>query len=414
MILKKEDAISKLNVAYQVLLNTTNGLSSENFYLDDNVELGQGSCAFDNYGQVKHCYVGIKELVEKPDDSDISNFEFMLPFVGMFHEVCGHVYQYRYEYMKDTSLAKILCMNSLASAVAKGRTDDSVSIFGKGSYWHQINEIAAQYAGIKNAYEYLKMDMPDKAESLICEYVNTRIKNHSEFIDFKNGKPYKNVDDILFAFNDKFNKEVYKHRHVDLTATYADPTLPLSVYMAVKHGTKGKEDLWIKFELNGVSQDKMLTYIYLREEDSNEYLQQRFRESLSDILNENGCLDYECAFPLSCRINHFKDRDSFDLNELDTLNNKTPLPDGGSQKGNVDKKSKHNGKQNFEDKSSDDSFVMTDINGNLVSEENRQKLIKDLENLQNSKSKRSDIVDDEPDLKSEDQDSGNGDGIGIV
>lgn len=164
----------------------------------------------------------------------LPNHKAMLPVVALFHEVCGHGGQLKYEFAKNTDLSRVLALNRYACY--------SSSLYYDGNarpgeftrrYARQPHEIAAQYMGLKAAQAYLPRalknipslssrifgrretdeELAKRADGMLLDYVNYRVSIGSEFIHRK--KPYENMSEVFNDFECKFLECYDAHRDYD-------------------------------------------------------------------------------------------------------------------------------------------------------------------------------------------------------
>ena len=227
----------------------------------------------DEYGIVTDAVVGIRECVS----SDRLPYLYMTAgIVSIMHETMGHCNQILNMFHETDSLSKALAMNHFAC-----KASDEYQ-YGKNGrqYFRQPKEIAAQYVGIKCGYDVLTDAYGNQeANRMICDYVNYRIRQNSEFIGFRQTKPYTTVDDILKAFQNVFEKRVYEHR--SLSGTRAKEELsPYAFFFSENNMPSCRS--YLSRCMNGAKQDLMLASIYFYQEDKND----RYRgiyQALEDV-----------------------------------------------------------------------------------------------------------------------------------
>jgi hypothetical protein len=245
--------------------------------------------------------VGVGGLNE---NSDYSDYDMMIPLVGMFHEVVGHVRQLNMAKHENSELYKVIALNYFACLSSMHYYN------GKNlrQYFNQPSEIAAQYSGIEGAYEFCTdLYGKERASDLICNYVNNRIKNKSEFIKGQFGRQYTNVDDILSDFNSTFKKSMYAHRKFDMVESLK--CHDTSTYYFKINGDISKPKL-LERERNGAKQDLILSAIYLYEKDYSGYLRENVA-ALEDAASIDSVFD-KSWYPNWMRVKS-KDIDLSDL-----------------------------------------------------------------------------------------------------
>lgn len=148
-------------------------------------------------------YAGVREFVEQSNEN-VNDFEFTMALVGLYHEK-QHV-DHKLKLFHERNIdARCLAVNYYADASSPSYYD--------ANYWHNPREVDAQRTGVMSAYIHCsKLFGEFEANRLICNYVNERIARDSEFIGYKDGKPYDNIDDIVDAFDEAFQHAKHCHR----------------------------------------------------------------------------------------------------------------------------------------------------------------------------------------------------------
>lgn len=197
-------------------------------------------------------YVGIRELAEYPDGS-MPNAVAMVPIVGLFHETCGHGVQYQREFQKDTPLSKVLALNCIA-CYNTPRYYGAIGADVRKPYFSQPHEIAAQYAGLRSARDFLEPKFgKEHTDRMLCDYVNYRMQRDSEFV--KRKKPYDRMDDVFRDFDERFRRcVVFQRRLVD--------EFPVNS-RRITVGEMG----YVERGRNGILQDARMASLVLLEED---------------------------------------------------------------------------------------------------------------------------------------------------
>lgn len=202
--------------------------------LDPSLPCGYGSTIEDPDLGVSF-QIGVAGL--KGNHKRLSNGVAMVPIGALFHEVCGHGGQLKYEFNKDDDLSTLLALNCYArhSAPAyymgKEAAESNVDQFTE-RYSRQPYEIAAQYMSlvsmrsclpslwqeienedgkvVKGSPEYRDQKAAKYTDRMICAYVNHRMRCKSEFVH--RPFPFTSVDDILRSFENKFLECADAHR----------------------------------------------------------------------------------------------------------------------------------------------------------------------------------------------------------
>ena len=311
----KSECIDYLDSARKYLLSKYSFLSDSVFRLDENESLFYGGTSIDDYGHLQRVYVGIKEFVDMSDDGVVSDYEFMIPLIGMFHEVCGHCNQFYGQFRQGDELSQVLVASYLACKCSVNYYGFKQAECGKPTnYFGHPHEIAAQYAGIKYGYMYCcDVFGKDLAERLVCNYVNDRIATDSEFIGYVNGQKYESVCDILDAFNHRFQQSVHDQRMFSQRLLLGvNDTLVSYVVLREDIGMSVSDDIrFVGNTKDGFQQDLWLAQLYLKEEDKNNWLY----ENLAAVRN---LPDVDRSFVRNLRIKYKKRPDvcDFDLAEL--------------------------------------------------------------------------------------------------
>lgn len=235
--------------------------------LDKKASPSCGKTVDDAYG-VPQFYIGVSGL--KGSDEELSDYEAMIPIIGLFHEVCGHGGQLKYEFSKATDVSKILAVNHYACK-SSGIYYDGNALEGDFTkqYASQPSEIAAQYMALKSARSYLpRVFGEDRTDELLLTYVNGRINTGSEFIIGK----YSNMDDVLNAFDKQFCKCADKHRKY----SYTDDPLGPIMNRVREHkcdsrcGITLNQAMFVGVCPSGFKQDLMMCASFLADHPRNE------------------------------------------------------------------------------------------------------------------------------------------------
>lgn len=175
-----------------------------------------------------HYEVGIKEIYENPRKL-FSIHEALAPTVTCFHEACGHGGQWRHEALKDEPLSRVLLINDLACKCSNQFYGVDPSYKNpERQYFEQPHEIAAQYIALKMTQKFLTVVYDvDKADKLLCEYVNLRIASGNEFITvpddyemeipadgrepfMKPTEPFHSMKQVYERFQETFVEKVFE------------------------------------------------------------------------------------------------------------------------------------------------------------------------------------------------------------
>ena len=204
--MKKSKVLRIIGEAVQLLAPVAPG----ELFLEPEQSIFESSTQHEIDGKCSGFHIGVKELGGDAN-SEIDDFETMTVIVSIFHEVCGHGGQIKYERNKTGPLSKAIISNFYACKASPYYYNGGKSGFSK-EYSLQCHEVAAQYMGIKTCYEFLMKS--DNIESfrvpeLVMDYVEKRAAMGSEFIS--EGIEINTMDDIYDAFNESFQKRVHAH-----------------------------------------------------------------------------------------------------------------------------------------------------------------------------------------------------------
>lgn len=235
------------------------------------VELDPGmsiliSTTDDNLGPVSFA-VGVKEFTESlnrkfPVEKAIT------PVVALYHEVLGHGGQILGEFDKSTPLSCVLALNHYGC-----KTSEAYYGIKNGrltrQYYRQPKEIAAQYVGIKAAYQFLSDEYgKSDANQMLCKYVRGRIRKHSESLDYS--PLWISVPKVLIGLDKRFGQCIFRQRVYDLEN---------HGYDELKNYAKrvGRQDLGktVKSCRDGVRQDLMMASIWIAVWDQSDKIKTR-------------------------------------------------------------------------------------------------------------------------------------------
>lgn len=193
----------------------------------------------------------------------------MLPVVGAFHEICGHGGQTLREFRKDRPLSRVLAANYCACRGSPYYYDKCRD--GSDEYKQQPHEIAAQYAGIREATSYLTYAYGEAfAKKAILTYQKVRMDSGSALIG--TDKEYKDVKEILFDLDKRFHKAVTMHHPYDVSKISDNDKeeLWLSRQDAIFSYARRKKNfscvLRVENGKNGMRQDMQMAFAYLEQE----------------------------------------------------------------------------------------------------------------------------------------------------
>lgn len=307
------------------ILNNVKRMTEERGFppvdLDSDMSILEGST--NNDGQIVHSFMtGVQELKESLD-KEFELGEAMVPIIGAFHEVCGHGGQILNEFQKDTPLSRVLAANHYACKGSPYYYNGFVD--GSDRYKRQPTEIAAQYAGIREARSYLiyanpkglerDEDIAKFADTAIVAYQRTRMKWRSAFTGKGPLEKCGEFEDILLDLNKRFYDCVFARREYDALSRLKDPKCPADV----RHGIY--QDAIFKYAVlqgtdasvsgivsrvsacrTGMQQDNMLAFAYLQiEKDDYANHDVAYRKAVGEPVGSlpvfnNDWLTYNVAF----------------------------------------------------------------------------------------------------------------------
>lgn len=174
-------------------------IDKNNFHidlLDDNC-LGEGTTRSDN-GQLIFSSVGIDKLFLQ---NEISDCDFTSGMVAIFHEN-RHVEQLNEIHQSTEEYTKPLKYSYYAMQCCID--------YGVDNYFNSPREIEAELYGVYWAHHTLCDTFGcEKANSMICEYVNLRMDNDVSFVHLK--QKYTSVSCIIISLcHTCYRKHVHK------------------------------------------------------------------------------------------------------------------------------------------------------------------------------------------------------------
>ena len=170
-----------------VVSDLSKWLSFGNCSFDPCSPIKYGNTAYDSDSRSFLFSAGTLEFELDPC-RNFAPFESIIPVINLFHEACGHGLQQCVMYGKqDDVLSKVLCMNYCACQSSdKYYGAEFVDYVDDPTYFKQPYEMAAQYIGLRWAYDYLKTKpLPFDLDAAFVEYQKFRTSNGDgrDFID---------------------------------------------------------------------------------------------------------------------------------------------------------------------------------------------------------------------------------------
>lgn len=212
--------------------------------------------------------VGYKELADNLDGKfDVARA--LVPVVNLYHEVYGHGGQILCEFDKDTLLAQVLALSHYGCKASFAY----YGFDGKGrptrQYYRQPREIAAQYMGIKGAYEFLGRVYGEKdAGGMMSKYIRFRILGGGDCLGLKLGRV--TVENTLESMNQVFVRSMDSHRRYDPGNRLPDDLRNYAKWVR-RPGLPGI----VRGCADGARQDLMMMAVYLRLHDQDLRVQSR-------------------------------------------------------------------------------------------------------------------------------------------
>lgn len=164
--------------------------------------------------------------------------------VNLFHEI-NHLMQYTYDIQDNKDLA----YNDICT-YPEARDSYYLCL---SNYFHNPREISAEYNGVADALDYLKVRFKN-ANALICNYVNGRVNNKYYWIN----KTVNNFDDITNSFVESLEYSSH-HKRICAKNDYWSKNDKLMDFFDDYPAFKDKFDA----EDNPIKQDKMIASIVL-------------------------------------------------------------------------------------------------------------------------------------------------------
>lgn len=252
--------------------------------------------------------IGIKELFENHRGL-FSVHEALMPTVACFHEACGHGGQWKNEAMKTEPLSKVLILNDLACRSSHQFYGvDRTYTVPTSQYFEQPHEIAAQYMALKMAQKFLAIVYgDDKADKLLCEYVNIRISTENEYIKvpedyemeiqpdgrkpfMKPTEPFTSMSQVYDQFQKTFVHQIFIPAEYNATKDSVDF---VNMYIKTKNWPWKRNE--IRMQINEIDDRLTQTYvlagIWLKQHEYGRWIKQlpvfedmKFPRDIEDII----------------------------------------------------------------------------------------------------------------------------------
>lgn len=238
----------KSDFAYKVYENM---IDVNNFAvkLNSDMPLGDGTTRSDN-GQLLFSRVGIAEL--QLDDT-VSDYDFTAGLVAIYHEN-RHVEQLDEIHNSNQEYTKPLKYSYYAMQCCVD--------YGMDNYFNSPREIEAELYGVYwTHHDLCNVFDREKADFLICNYMNERVDNNVAFVHPK--QKYTSVDDIFTDLADAYEESMTVQRTYDNVESkyglnFAKPLFDAypRLLNTMKHSV-------------GWKQDRMLVGAYLNQKQNN-------------------------------------------------------------------------------------------------------------------------------------------------
>ncbi len=185
--------------------------------LYENMSIVSGETVFDDGDKAWHFLVGDSEFVNNKDH-EFEPFQVVMPVINLYHEVCGHGLQQCVMYGKQNDvLSKVLCMNYCACMSSdKYYGADFVDYEYDPTYFKQPYEMAAQYIGLRWAYDYLTTkSLPFNLDAAFVEYQRFRTSDGDGHDFIKWDPTTRTASSILRQYEKTFPLVVRSSRGYD-------------------------------------------------------------------------------------------------------------------------------------------------------------------------------------------------------
>lgn len=178
--------------------------------LDENSQFGTGDTVSKD-DKVYSSIVGVDKLTKQ---LQISDTEFTAGLVSLYREN-RHVEQVSMVHNDKSKYSLPIKLSYYASMACPDYTNKKTN---KENYFNSPREVEAELFSVYSAYCISNNTFgKEKANKMMCDYVNERIASNDYFIKSKDGKPYEKMNDIIKDMADKYEesvntKHVYKNK----------------------------------------------------------------------------------------------------------------------------------------------------------------------------------------------------------
>ncbi len=231
--------------AYNMLLNITEKMSFNraHVYLSKDDSIGSG---FSDGVCPDDIVIGVNGISNNV--FPVNERKFISALVAIYHEI-RHVEQYYNLRHQDTDFGKQLAISHKAFVANPSYAEDN--------YPYNPCEIDAERFGVTKAYEFCVSNFGEqKANDLLCKYVNFSVKHNISFVYPYNKVKYTDIIDILDDFDEAYDRSIHHTRSYDINKgliKHDITALFLMQNLSYKHYFKSEQD--------GQLQDKQMAVV---------------------------------------------------------------------------------------------------------------------------------------------------------
>lgn len=155
----------------------------------------------------------------------VSDLNFTRAIVALFHED-RHACNVLRGYAGVTGNKGDDILLSLSYLAKQGNEGYYLDGYSKCLY-----EIDAEHSGVDDAYDYLKSMFPEKADKMICEYVNWRVDNSTYFISpaQRGNRKFRSIEEIDASFEKAFDEAKVSKKYYRDVCKKSDEVMKLLV-----------------------------------------------------------------------------------------------------------------------------------------------------------------------------------------
>ena len=214
---------------------------------------GEGN-TYSDIDEVKQVCIGLQELDSAKPTNIVDANIFTKVIVAIYHEN-AHVKQCLDNFQQTDDKSKSIALSHFAS--------QGLSEYHNQTYFHQPNEIQAEYYGVLNGYkQLLKLTKdPELSNQLICKYTNDRYDNN---VSFLSRNDYIDVKDIFSDFRELFKKECRKHKDFNAEECITNSDANKSLLKLIQNTQNGNVQ-------NAIAVRQLLAHFEKQGRDSNNW-----------------------------------------------------------------------------------------------------------------------------------------------